>query len=410
MTRRVEDHVEVALLFVFDLQRTLGDPDVAVDVQGLLQLVLEGWSEDFGMRRDGGHAEIQSLDPVGIAGFGHQFLRLGNVVLLVRPVSGEAGDFVRGCCQLVAIRNPPGQVDHLLRLERGDQVLPADGEMDRTPDARIRKWPTLGIEHDCIAAVIPKAVRTKLCLPLGALIPRLARDVPRQVELSGKDTGPAVGPGRHVDQLNLIQVGQFGIPVVRVAFHDPPFGRAVFLELECTGAGGHHLLEVALVLIEDLLGVDDVRWISKDVHEVGARGLQCEPHGHRVECLDLVDRTEDALVDAHDPFGRGDDPLERRHHVICTEDDTIVELHTAAEHEGVLQLVAGYLPCRRQVRHDRAQSIGEVVAYKPVVHVAKRTCRPALGQVEVGGCDAKADAQRATALRERFRWALETRA
>ena len=277
------------------------------------------------MGRHRGDQEVEALDLVGLAGFGQELQGRRHVLRLVGPIARQLHDLLGRQREPVAVGDPARVVDRLLGLERFDEVLPADGQVDRPADARIVQRLLRAVHEDRVAAEVVELLAADQVLSLLALLEGLDRHVPGHVGLAGQDRGAPVGPGRDVEQLEAVQVRELPIPVARVADEDPLLRLLVLLEHEGARAGGDHLPEVPLVLVERLPRVDDRARLGEELEEVDPGLLESDPERPRVGRADLGDDVEELAVLADDALGRANDPLERGQHVGRAERAAVVE-------------------------------------------------------------------------------------
>ena len=162
---------------------------------------------------------------------------------------------------------------------------------------------------------------------------------------------------------------------------------------------GHHLPEVAGVVLEGLLADDDVPAAREGAeHErPGPRLLQPELDAVGVEGDDVGHRREERRARDDHALRGGGDPLVGRLDVLRREVGAVVELHAAPQVEGVLLTVGRDLPALGEVGNDRL-AVPRIAADQVVVHGglgADVRDGPRLVDVEVGGRGVDAEAQRA---------------
>ena len=284
------------------------------------------------MGRHGRRHEVDPLDAVGYAGGGHQLLGLGDVGRLVRAVPGKTLQLLQRAGELAGVGHPPGEHDRLLGAERLDEVLTADGQVDGSPHAGIVEGLALVVDVHLVGVELARIPdRPHDVLALEPLLVRLERDVRGVVRLPGEHRGAPVRPRRDVQQLQPVQIGKLGIPVVGIPHHHPLLGHLPLLEHEGPGAGGDDLAEILVVLVQSLLGVDDHRRWGEQLEEVGPGLLEGELHREAVDGFHLLDRRELILVEAGHSRRREDDAGERGHHVGRAERHPVVELHSVPQ-------------------------------------------------------------------------------
>src|SRR5687767_45267 len=302
-----DGQIEVARLRLVEPNRGLDNPQVALDVEVLLQHRLDGDRPQL-EGRDVADDEVQVPQAVAVAGLLHEASGLlhGRLdVLLVAELLLELRTRRRHLVERIdeAADLHRGRVLHDLH-ERGA----VHGQMDGPPHARVgQRLVLLHVGPEGLDDALVEGGRGH-ALHLLRLPPGHGVQQPRVIDPARQEGGAELRRERQeVVDLEAVDERQPLVPVVGVAVHDPDFLVLARDVLERPRPWVvHDLPEVALVLLEGLLPHDDVPAAGEGAEHVGLRPRlrHAELDRVRIDDDDLADRREQRRARDHDALRR----------------------------------------------------------------------------------------------------------